>query len=276
MNPPHAPPDPTRPFEAGVVSVTFRELMPAEVVALAADVGLASVEWGGDVHVPPGDLGNARAVARMTADAGLRVACYGSYLRLGERGDGHGPAAFAPVIETAAALGAPAVRVWAGRRSSTDDDDACRRAVIDDARRLADLAGADGIDVLLEHHANTLTDRDGAAVALLRAIDHPRVGTLWQPQAGRTVADRCDGLRRMLPWLGHVHAFHWPAPGVRADLADGTGDWRAYLDVLRDAPRPSGRPLPVLLEFVRGDDPEQFRRDAATLTSWVDGAAAPD
>ncbi len=92
----------------GLCSVTFRQLDPPALLDLAARAGLAAVEWGADVHVPVGDLATARDVAARTADAGLAVASYGSYWRAG-------PEDVGPVLATARALGAPRVRVWAGR-----------------------------------------------------------------------------------------------------------------------------------------------------------------
>ena len=66
----------------GLVSVTFRQLAPREIVQLAAAAGLRGIEWGGDIHVPHGDLQAARAVRDITAAAGLQVLAYGSYFRL--------------------------------------------------------------------------------------------------------------------------------------------------------------------------------------------------
>jgi hypothetical protein len=40
----------------GLVSVTFRKLAPAAIVELAVKAQLRSIEWGGDVHVPHGDV----------------------------------------------------------------------------------------------------------------------------------------------------------------------------------------------------------------------------
>ena len=65
--------------------------------------------------------------------------------------------------------------------------------------------------------------------------------------------------------LHHVHVFHWPRRGERAPLADGADRWLAYLDVLRQA----RCERPLLLEFVRGDDPDQLRADARTLREWI-------
>ena len=38
----------------GLCSITFRDLAVDDVVALAAEAGLAGIEWGADRHVPPG------------------------------------------------------------------------------------------------------------------------------------------------------------------------------------------------------------------------------
>ena len=39
----------------GLCSVTMRQLGVEEVAKLAAESGLRAIEWGGDIHVPPGD-----------------------------------------------------------------------------------------------------------------------------------------------------------------------------------------------------------------------------
>ena len=198
----------------------------------------------------------------MTRDAGLTVFAYGSYVRLGEEDPGTFPA----VIETASALGAPSIRVWAGKRSSASADEAYRQRVIDQSRQLADLAADAGVAMCYEYHADTLTNADASALALLRATgDHPAIKTLWQPPHERTIEENVASLRGVLPWLHHVHVFHWPRRGERAPLADGAARWRAYLDVLRA----DGRAWPLLLEFVRADDPAQLRADAATLREWI-------
>ena len=249
-------------FVTGLVSVSFRKLPPRAIVDVARACGLIALEWGGDVHVPPGDLARAQDVGAMTRDAGLRVIAYGSYVRLGEADADSFPA----VVDTAEALGAPAIRVWAGTRASADADEPYRRRVIAQARQLADLAAQKNVAVCYEYHADTLTDTDASALALIRATgDHPAVKTLWQPPHERPVEENVASLRGVLPWLHHVHVFHWPRRGERAPLADGAAPWRAYLDLLRHE-KPD---CPLLLEFVRGDDPVQLAADAATLRQWI-------
>jgi len=126
-------------IRAGLTSVSFRKLTVERVVELAAQSGVTGIEWGGDVHVPHGQIGRAEAVAELTRTNGLRVAAYGSYYRAGDSGE----LAFDDVLGSALALGAPLIRVWAGRKGSADADEAYRRTVVDDLKRIAERIAAD-------------------------------------------------------------------------------------------------------------------------------------
>lgn len=246
----------------GLVSVTFRKLSPPEIVALVQQAGLSGIEWGGDVHVPHGDLDRARAVAALTQEAGLRVMAYGSYYRLGHERD----LPFERALDTAQALGAPAIRVWAGDQPSAQADAAYWARMVEEARRIGDLAGQAGLRVVFEFHSGTLTDSNDSARRLIEQVAHPAVGMYWQPVVGQDVAYNLAGLRAMLPWLVNAHVFHWgPTTQDRHPLADGADEWRQYLAVMRA----SGRPHGALLEFVPGEAPEAFLRDAATLKAWL-------
>ncbi|MCA9913037.1 MAG: TIM barrel protein, partial [Anaerolineae bacterium] len=242
----------------GLVSVTFRQLDAARIVALTSQAGLGSIEWGGDVHVPPGTIPQARHVCQMTLDAGLSVSAYGSYYRLGAGTQ----ADLSAVLDTAEALGAPIVRVWAGERGSAKADEAYRQTVIADAQRAAEQAAARNITVSLEYHGNTLTDTLHSTVSLLQAVNHPNLRTYWQPEHTSDLATKTHSLRTLLPWLTNVHVFHWePETHARYPLVDGTDDWRAYLDILKT----SDQPHVLSLEFVRDDDEATFLQDAHTL-----------
>jgi sugar phosphate isomerase/epimerase len=246
----------------GLVSITFRKLAPEEIIALCLRGGVQCIEWGGDIHVPPGDTARAREVGRLTREAGLEVAAYGSYYRLGP----DEPGKFEAVLASAAALGAPTIRVWAGRKNArnTEVDERCE--IIADALRVADLAARHGITVSLEYHAGTLTEERESARALLGELAHPGIEFLWQPTNGAPVDECASRLVEMLPRLRNVHVFHWwPTAAERHPLADGEAAWRSYIDIVRE----SGRDADLLLEFVRNDEPEQFLADAATLKHWL-------
>jgi sugar phosphate isomerase/epimerase len=132
-------------IQSGLVSITFRKLTPRQVVESAAAAGVAGIEWGGDVHVPHGDLAKAADARRLTADAGMVVAAYGSYYRAGQSEKDGLP--FERVLETARELGAPLIRVWAGHKGSADVDPVYRAGVIEDCLRIAELAARAGIGV---------------------------------------------------------------------------------------------------------------------------------
>jgi len=269
-------------IQTGLVSVTFRKLTPRAIVDLVAKAGLDAIEWGGDVHVPHGEVETACTVRRMTEDAGLIISSYGSYYRVG-----HGePVRFETVVETAIALGAPIIRVWAGRQGTGTADEAYWDRVIEDSVDCADLAAGAGLGIAYEYHAKTLTDTDEAAVRLLQAVNHDAVTTYWQPRGHATIEQNLAGLARILPWLSHIHVQSWrpqqgqsrprqgrPRPQqdsgaegpVRAPLSAMAGPWSQWLDAAATAPGDHA----AMIEFVANDTPEQFLADAEVLKKLI-------
>jgi 3-dehydroshikimate dehydratase len=274
-------------IQTGLVSVTFRALTPRAIVDLVAEAGLDAIEWGGDVHVPHGEIETARTVRRMTEDAGLIIPSYGSYYRVGHSE----PVPFETVVETAVALGAPIIRVWAGRQGTGTADEAYWNCVLENSTKCADLAAGAGLCIAYEYHGNTLTDTDGAAVRLLRAVNHDAVTAYWQPRGHATIEENLVGLTGILPWLSHIHVQSWrpqkdrsrprqgrsrPKQGdaaeggtERAPLSAMTGPWSQWLATAATAP---GDRV-AMIEFVANDTPEQFLADAEVLkTLTIDPA----
>lgn len=255
-------------FRPGLVSVSFRKLTPHEVVTLAARAALAGIEWGGDVHVPHGDTACAREVAALTRDAGLAVAAYGSYYRVGQsERDG---LSFDQVLASAVALGAPLIRVWAGVKGSDATDAETRAHIIAESRRIAAEAARQDVTVAFEYHANTLTDTAASATALLTATADAGMRAYWQPPSGWTFAQQASSVHTMLPFLTNLHVYHW-VNGERRPLAEGATPWRTFLAAAATA----GQPRWALLEFVRDDSPEQLLADAATLRQWLKTVSVP-
>lgn len=252
-------------FTPGLVSITFRKLTPTQVIDLVAKSGLKGIEWGGDIHVPHGQIAVAKDVAKQTADAGLTVAAYGSYFRVGTV-----PAAeFEPVLATAVALGTKVLRVWVGNLGSDKADDAFRQRVIADCNVIAQQAADAGVTIACEWHGGTLTDTAAAARQVFDAVPHPAFKTYWQPRAKATPDLNLAELPTALPRLCGVHVFQWnEQSGAREPLASGTAIWRRYLDQLEPVARQAGG-MYALIEFVKDDAPEQFLADAETLKQWL-------
>jgi hypothetical protein len=252
----------------GLCSVTFRALAPEVLVREAAKAGVRGIEWGGDVHVPVGDLDRARIVGELCRDNGIDVPSYGSYLRPGAADEGDASSA---VLETAAALGARNVRVWAGRTGSADVDDALRRLVAERLHDVASEAERMGLAVSVEYHRQTLTDTAHSAARLLADADHPNLYSYWQPVPELGLPAWLEEIDSLQRWLSHVHVFHWLAGNKRRPLAEGADDWRALLNRCRPAPQFRG-PAYAFLEFVLADELRQFEADMAILVGLLEAA----
>lgn len=249
-------------FDTGLLSITFRKLTPVQVIELVKEAGLDAIEWGGDVHVPHGDVHIAEQVATLTRDAGIEMPSYGSYYRVGCESDVTPP--FEAVLESALALGTKAIRVWAGNKGTKSADEAWWERVIQDGQNIADRAAAHNINIDYEFHANTLTDRADATVKLLKEINRPNVRSNWQPPTAAPFAEQKASLPPILPYLGNVHVFHWEER-TRLPLADGKENWQYYISLFKT----TGRKHYLMLEFVKNDDPQQFLQDAQALRNWL-------
>lgn len=238
----------------GLCSVTFRHLDVPGVLAAATGAGLAGVEWGSDVHCP--DPATAREVRRLTDAAGLRVLSLGSYFRAESHDDG-----FRPVLDTALALGAPRVRVWAGTLGTDASDPAHRTRVTQELQVAADAAAEAGVELALEYHRSTLTDTLESTLGLLEDVDRANVGVYWQPNVDQPTEHALRHLEALLPRLAGVHCFSWWPFDARLPLEAREDLWLGAAEVLRRA----DRPVDVMFEFVPEDSPAALVRDAAWL-----------
>jgi len=237
----------------GICSVTLRSHGIDEVVRISANAGLAGIEWGTDVHVSDAD--NATRAKEATAAAGLGVLSLGSYYRCGEFGD------FGRVLDLATQLGAPRIRVWAGEIGSDGATEEHWDKVVNDTRRIAQLAAERGISIAFEYHGNTLTDSPATTVDLLGRVNHPNVGTYWQPAVGLSDRQALEALHLVLPHVVGVHAFSWGPEAERFPLRNRKQLWQTVTDILRG----NGKDMDIMLEFVQDDLPDNVIKDAAFL-----------
>ncbi len=237
----------------GLCSVTLRDRSIADVAGIAAEAGLAGIEWGTDVHVH--DDPTADEARGATMEAGLDVLSLGSYYRAGSFAD------FDSVTRLAVRLGAPRIRIWAGERGSNGADSEVWSAVVRDSQRIAAIAGKQGVGLAFEYHGGTLTDTPESALQLLEHINRENVGTYWQPAVGLSDQAALASLRQVLPHVAGVHCFSWWPVQERLALHGRKQLWQSVADVLREA----GRPIDMMLEFVADDSPENVSHDADFL-----------
>ena len=99
-------------FDTGLVSVSFRPLMPEQVAAAAVNAGLNHVEWGSDVHAPYNDPQRLAQIVALQEQYGIRCCSYGTYFRLAVT-----PMTELPgYIQAAKMLGTDILRLWCGTK----------------------------------------------------------------------------------------------------------------------------------------------------------------
>ncbi|MBM3663187.1 MAG: TIM barrel protein [Actinobacteria bacterium] len=258
----------TGEFAVGLCSVTFRQLDPATVVDCAAAAGIESLEWGGDVHVPEGDVRAARVAATLSADAGLNVASYGSYLFLDE----HLERRLGAVLDTTCALGAPALRVWAPPVGDARSDHEWA-PLVDAARRTVDAAAGVGVSVYVEFHGGTATAVATDVVRLLADVEGLFTGwqvPYWSPQSrSAELTDLASFGDRLL----HVDVYVWTDDGERLELGTAEEAWSERLRAaagVTGVARSAGLVPAALLEFIPDDDPSALEAEVAALRRSLD------
>ncbi len=251
----------------GVCSVTLRAESVDAVARVAAECGLGGIEWGGDVHVPPGDFAAATQARAASVAADLVVASYGSYLFAASV---PGPDEMNATLDTATALGAPNVRVWAGFGVQLGSEE--YGSVVDALVMCCSMAAARDLTVGVEFHGGTPTATVAGTLALLDAVGAPNLFTYWQPpywrgDAGPVAA--ASEVAELGSRFSHLHVYEWAGAEDRRPLADGVGRWRAVLATAAALTGAWSDDRYAFLEFVPGDSVDALRRDASVLTQWL-------
>lgn len=245
-------------FDLGMTSVTFREKTIEEITALAKSAGLSMIEWGADRHVLPLDFDAVKNARIQMEKNELLCPSYGSYYRMVEKDED----AFRAICKTSQALGAGIVRTWLGRTGSEKITHEQYATLLEETKKLSAIADEYGQTLAFEFHGKTLNDNGESSVAFLSDCAKENVKTYWQPLS---YSDNEKNLSLVLPYLCAVHVFTWDDDHKRYPLADGTQQWKKYLQILKDADISTK----LIMEFVKNDTAEQFLTDAAVLRNWI-------
>ncbi len=246
-------------YHAGLVSVSFRNLSPEEVVQAMADSGLKYVEWGSDVHAPCTDTARLAQIVALQKQYGIICCSYGTYFRLG----------FTPIeelhdyIRAAKLLGTKTLRLWAGKKSSDLFASDERDDFFEICRQAAKIAEDAGVTLCMECHRRTYTETKEGALELMQAVNSPAFRMYWQPSQALTIEGNVEYIRLLKPYIDHLHVFHW-ANEIHYPLSEGKENWKAYFAEF------SGDRA-VLLEFMPDNRVESLPTEADTLRCIIAG-----
>ncbi len=246
-------------FKKGVVSVSFRDKTPEEIVESAAESGLECIEWGSDVHVPFNNLENAREVFEKTAQKGLFVSSYGTYFGI----DRDGLSELNCYMETAKALHTDKMRIWPpGKPSKKIIADGEWKSYVKKTSRLAQVAEKSGIVLMLECHPFTLTDDYNAALEFFEAVNQPNLRLCWQPNQYKSLDYNLKSIKKLKRYIENVHVFNWDKT-QRYPLEDGIEIWKSYLKEIEETSHC------LLLEFMHDDKFSSLPQTAAALDEII-------
>lgn len=249
-------------IKTGLVSLSFNDHSIIDVVRLVANNCLQSIEWSGDRHVPVGEVELAKRVRQITESHALEVAAYGSHYRAGF-GEGNGYP-FDAVLQTAVALGAPTIRVWAGNQSPDRASFNLCNDVNADLNRIATLAQRYGIAIAVEMQLITLAETAEAAKRIMDSVRHRNLSIIWKMRTDVLPEVNTDDLIKLLPLISDFRVSY-NRRGDRRPLHEGESAWKGWLHKLK---RDKGDRY-ALLENIAHDDVEQLAQDSQKLRDWV-------
>ncbi|MGO8694690.1 MAG: sugar phosphate isomerase/epimerase family protein [Rectinemataceae bacterium] len=217
----------------GLSSSALLTLSAHDVIAAAAGAGADAIEWAGDVHVPHDDAAAAGGVMIDTLRAGLTTASYAPLYRALPVGE-HG-LRFESVLEAAAELQAPIVRVFLGGNSPLGREPEQRFLLVSEARRLGDRAARRGVTVCLSLGRNTCMDSYAAAIDLASEIDHPFVRLAWEPLPGLAPDECSAALEAAGVSVALLLVRRIDRAGCVGRLEEEEADWRRRLAAFKKA-----------------------------------------
>lgn len=244
-------------FYPGLVSISFLDHSPEEIISEAAKCGLHFIEWGSDVHAPRQDNSRLGEITIAQSEAAITSCSYGSYFRLGFTLLEDLP----EYIHAAKRLGTRIIRIWAGRKKASDCSEEERQAFLALCTQAAEIAREEGAVLCLECHRRSYTETKEGALELVKHVASPHFRMYWQPNPDISVEDNLSYIRALREYIIHVHVFHWVAD-QRLPLREGLAVWEKYLSELNGEHH-------LLLEFMPDDRIESLQEEAKALLELI-------
>jgi len=248
-------------LKLGLTSVTFRQWSPECIIQNMKYAGLNTIEWGSDVHLIPGDIENAKKIKDMCDAAEIGISSYGTYYRLGENVE---PVkTFSEYLETANAVSAPVVRIWAGDRDADKCDEEYYNRCVRETVLLCDAAAEFNISVATEYHHGTLTCNADSAIRFLNDVNRENFGLYYQFDPNESLNENLISIEKMAPYLKNIHIFNIDCNSNHYffDEHKGIETWETICNKLKNLNINTA----MLFEFIKQSDLEGLCRETKTV-----------
>ncbi len=241
-------------YKLGLVSVSFRDKTPQEILVAMNECGLRFIEWGSDVHCPPE---KANEIAKLQKEYGIECCSYGTYFKLG----------VTPIcelqsyIDAAKVLGTNILRLWCGNKNSEDYTDSEKQQLFFECKSAADIAQKNGVILCMECHIKTYTNKKESASELIKAVNSEHFRMYWQPNQYNPVQENIEYATLLASYTEHIHVFNWKEK-EKYPLLLAKDIWKEYLDCFE-----GDRML--LLEFMPDNKLESLKTEADALREII-------
>ncbi len=241
-------------YKTGLVSVSFRDKTPREILEKMKQAELFYVEWGSDVHCPPE---SAKEIFDIQKEYGIECSSYGTYFRLGVT-----PIAeLKQYIDAAKILGTDILRLWCGDKNSEDYSESEKEMLFAECKKAEKIARENGVTLCMECHNKTYTNRKESALELMRETDSPHFQMYWQPNQFKSKQENLDYASLLSEYTRVIHVFNWEGK-EKYPLCDAKELWKKYLERFDGS-------QPLLLEFMPDGRIESLKAEADALKEII-------
>lgn len=243
-------------YSLGLVSVSFRQHTPQEILDAMNRVGLSFIEWGSDVHAPCDNIYKLKEIAMLQKKYGIKCSSYGTYFRFDSTLQ-----ELESYINAAKILETNVLRLWCGKKSGADMTNEERISLMNDCKKAAKLAEANDVTLCLECHKKTFTENPKDSVLLMNEVNSKNFRMYWQPFQWQNADDNLKNAELIAPYTKHIHVFNWKDE-KKLPLRDAIGEWQKYLEVFSDKQT-------LLLEFMPNGTLGELEDEAAALRKII-------
>ncbi len=242
----------------GLVSISFRQHSPREILEAMKETKLSCIEWGSDVHAPFKDVKRLKALVKLQEEYGVSCCSYGTYFRLGK----DDLCELEYYANAAKILGTSTLRIWCGDRRKQLYSDRERTEFLITSEKAAQLAEKHGITLCMECHNNSYTETLDGALELMRVTSSPNFVMYWQPNQFESFETNIEYAKKISQHVKNIHVFNWQGTD-KYPLCAGEEVWIKYLSCFDERKT-------LLLEFMPDDRIETLKAEAQSLCKIIE------